>query len=95
MSLMDVSVSELRANLSEWVRRARDGEDVVITDHGTPVARLAALESTSLIERLTEQGVISRPTAPRLPVSEIPVAKPTPGPPVSDLIRRQRDDEDL
>ncbi|OWY62475.1 hypothetical protein B7486_58235 [cyanobacterium TDX16] len=93
---MDVSVTELRANLAEWIRRAREGEDVIITERDIPVARLSALESTSLIERLTEQGLLSRPKSPRrTPASELSVGKPTPGPPISDYVRRQRDGEDI
>ncbi|MHB8294827.1 MAG: type II toxin-antitoxin system Phd/YefM family antitoxin [Acidimicrobiales bacterium] len=30
----------MRAELSSWVDRARAGEEVVITERGTPVARL-------------------------------------------------------
>jgi prevent-host-death family protein len=37
---MDVSVSALRAELKQWVERARDGEDVVVTERGIPVAGL-------------------------------------------------------
>jgi prevent-host-death family protein len=38
-----VSVEELRADLRRWVHRARDGEEVVITDEGTPIARMTGL----------------------------------------------------
>ncbi len=59
---MDVAVSELRAQLSDWLARVRAGEEIVITERGVPVARLVGLESVSLIERLTAEGKISRPT---------------------------------
>src|ERR1039458_8019004 len=39
---MDVAISTLRAELSTWIERARSGEEVVVTDRGTPVARLLA-----------------------------------------------------
>ena len=39
-----VSVAELKARLSEFVAAARAGDDVIVTHHGRPVARLAALE---------------------------------------------------
>lgn len=38
--LMDVGITDLRANLADWLRRVADGEEVVITDRGRPVARL-------------------------------------------------------
>jgi len=64
---MDVPVSTLRAQISEWVDRARAGEDVVITDRGVPVARLVGLDITTKIEQLTADGVISRPARARRP----------------------------
>lgn len=62
---MDVTVTALRANLSEWLDRARAGDDVVVTDRGTPVARLVGVEHATPLDRLTEQGVISRPRGSR------------------------------
>lgn len=85
---MDVAVTELRANLSRWIEAARDGNDIVITDRGTPVARIVALDSTPVIDRLTAQGVISRPRSSR------PVAgdrqRPRPKRAVADIISEQR-----
>lgn len=55
---VDVSVTDLRAHLSEWLDRARAGGEVVITDRGIPAARLTARDSTSTWERLTaEDGI--------------------------------------
>ncbi|MGL5852032.1 MAG: type II toxin-antitoxin system Phd/YefM family antitoxin [Phycicoccus sp.] len=58
---MDVAVSVLRSELSDWIGRARDGEEVVVTDRGTPVARLVAVDSAPLLEQLTRDGVIAAP----------------------------------
>jgi prevent-host-death family protein len=58
---MDVAITELRANLSLWLDQARSGHEVVITDRGVPVARLTGLNTTATLERLTAEGVISRP----------------------------------
>lgn len=62
---VDVSVTELRAHLSEWLNQARTGSEIVITDRGIPVARLAALNHTETLERLTAEGMIGKATAPR------------------------------
>lgn len=86
---MDVAVTELRAHLGRWIAAARDGNDVVITDRGTPVARIVPLESTSVIDRLTEQGVISRPTRPTRPVAG-DRRRPSPKQPVADIVSEQR-----
>jgi prevent-host-death family protein len=37
---MEVSVRELKSRLSEYLRRVTDGEEVVVTSRGQPVARL-------------------------------------------------------
>lgn len=37
---MDISVTEARARLSELMRRAEAGEEIVLTRHGKPVARI-------------------------------------------------------
>ena len=38
-------VAELKANLSAYLRRVRDGESVTVMDRDTPVARLVSLET--------------------------------------------------
>jgi len=86
---MDVTVTDLRAHLSEWLDRARQGDEVVITDRGIPVARLLGLTTTATLERLTAEGVIGRPAAPRRPQAS---GRPRPRPrrPVADLVSDQR-----
>ncbi len=86
---MDVAITELRANLGRWIDAAREGNDIVITDRGTPVARIVALDSTSAIDRLTAQGVISRPTHSTRPVAG-DRQRPTPKRPVADIVSEQR-----
>jgi len=41
---MRISVTDAKAQLTELVRRAEEGEDVVLTRHGQPAARLMALK---------------------------------------------------
>ncbi|PQM48170.1 Putative antitoxin VapB49 [Mycobacterium talmoniae] len=72
---MDVSVTELRAHLSDWLDRARAGGEVVITDRGIPVARLNAVDSAGTLARLTAEGVIGKATTPR-PVATGPAPAP-------------------
>jgi prevent-host-death family protein len=66
---MEVSVSALRAELADWVDRVRAGEEVVVTDRGTPVARLVSVDAAPLLEQLTKQGVLSRPRRPGRPTA--------------------------
>lgn len=60
-----VPVAALKARLSEYLRRAKAGEAVVVTDRGTPVARLGPLEGagalTGRVEELARAGLVRRP----------------------------------
>lgn len=42
---MDISLAEAKAHLSELVEQAANGEEVIITKRGKPVARLAPVQS--------------------------------------------------
>lgn len=39
---MEASVRELKTHLSEYLRQVAAGQEVVVTSHGKPVARLSA-----------------------------------------------------
>ena len=86
---MDVAVTELRAHLGQWIDAARDGADVVITDRGTPVARIVALDSAPVLDRLTAEGVISRPVRSARPIAG-GRSRPKPNRPVADIVSEQR-----
>ena len=58
---MDVAISALRAELATWIERARAGEEVIVTNRGTPVARLLSVDTAPLLDQLTQRGVVSRP----------------------------------
>jgi prevent-host-death family protein len=82
-------VSMLRAELADWIERARAGEEVVVTDRGTPVVRLVAVDTAPLLEQLTRQGVVSRPrSASRPTASGAPRVRARGS--VSDLVSEQR-----
>ncbi|MBA3982922.1 MAG: type II toxin-antitoxin system prevent-host-death family antitoxin [Acidimicrobiia bacterium] len=58
-----VSVSELKARLSEFIREAKRGGEVQILDRGVPVARLTGLQGvgTGSVDqrlRLIRDGVL-------------------------------------
>lgn len=86
---MDVAISTLRAELAQWIRRARDGEDVVVTERGIPVARLSPVDQESVIERLTREGVLSKPKSAERPrISAKDQVKATG--PVAEFVEQQR-----
>ena len=44
---MQISVTEAKGQLTELLRRSESGEDVVLTRHGRPVARLVPVRVTT------------------------------------------------
>jgi len=46
-----VTVAELKAKLSEYLRRVEGGEPIVVVRHGTPVARLEQIAGAHLSVR--------------------------------------------
>lgn len=57
---MEVGIRELRADLSRWIKRVRDGEELVVTDRGEPVARIVPANGRSRLDELIAAG-LARP----------------------------------
>jgi prevent-host-death family protein len=89
-----VGVRELKNRLTHYLRRARQGEEVIVTERGKPVAILQSLEKaahpTSLEARLAQlaaRGLVILPTAKRRRrFRPIKIA----GPPLSQTILEDR-----
>jgi prevent-host-death family protein len=98
--MMEVSVRDLKNHLSEYLRRVRAGEDIVVTSHGRAVARLSALECPEseaesdevLIRRMRSlPGGVRGATGKRLKPPDNPLAWPEQGPSLSDLVLADRE----
>lgn len=67
MAEQRVSIGRLKARLSEYLRRVRSGDAVVVTNRGRPVARLVGLDGESATEgrvaELVRSGLARRPAA--------------------------------
>ena len=60
---MRISVTEAKGQLTELVRRAEQGEEVILTRHGHPAARIVAMKAPvdkqtrkALLEALRKSG---------------------------------------
>ena len=51
-----VSVAEVKAHFSDWVKEAEAGEPVVITRHGKPVVALVPASDMEQLRRLRSAG---------------------------------------
>jgi prevent-host-death family protein len=80
-------VREVKNHLSAYLDRVRDGEEIIITDRGRPIARLTTLEpDTDRLQALIDQGAVRPPSAPRsLPVKRVSIKGS-----ISDLVADQR-----
>jgi prevent-host-death family protein len=55
--MISVGVKELKAKLSSFIAKAREGEEIVITDHGRDVALLTPLSrERRAVKSLMHQG---------------------------------------
>lgn len=52
--MLSVGIHEAKARLSQLVERVAQGEEVLVTRHGKPVARLMAPEASSDVSALAE-----------------------------------------
>jgi prevent-host-death family protein len=87
-SQVEVGVRDLKNNLSRYLDRVRQGEDVIVTERGKPVARLSALDHpTDRLAALIAAGAV-RP--PKRTTRHRPPRRITPAGPVSDLVAEQR-----
>jgi prevent-host-death family protein len=62
-------VRELKNQLSRYLGRVRDGEEVIVTDHGRPIARLVAVDASSdRLNDLVRAGLVRPARSPRSPL---------------------------
>lgn len=92
---MEVGIREFKARLSHYVRMARAGERVVVTERGRPVAHLTAAPSgvapalPASLDALIAQG---RVTAPAAAARWAPIAGARADRPVAAILDEDRDD---
>jgi len=90
-----VGIKTLKDRLSYYVRLTREGDNVVITDRGTPVAVLHGLDSIEndagieeAIASLAKRGFLRLPLKKHHPLKVKPVK--IKGEPLSDTITKER-----
>jgi prevent-host-death family protein len=55
---VEVGIRELRADLSRWLKRVQQGEEVLITDRGKPIARIVQADGRSRLDELIAAGIV-------------------------------------
>ena len=65
---IEVGIRELKNQLSRYIDQVREGKEVIVTEHGRPVARLTTLtESDDRLQRLIESGAVRPALRPKNP----------------------------
>ena len=85
-----VGVRELKNQLSSFLDRVKAGEDITVTEHGRPIARLSAIEpDVDRMAELVAAGIVQPSTSSRrqLPRKRV---KLTPGSSLADNVAEQR-----
>lgn len=57
-TVTEAGIRELRNHLSKYLDRVRDGEELVVTDRGTAIARLVPIGQPRAYDRLVDEGLI-------------------------------------
>ena len=83
----EVGVRELKNRLSAYLERVKAGEEIVVTDRGTPIAKLVAIDrGTERLNQLIAAGLVVPPRRPKSKARPSIKANGT----VSDLLAEQK-----
>lgn len=86
--MIKVSVTELKARLSKYLRLVKAGETVEVMERSVPIARLAAVHhggGDERLERLIATGVVTAPAEEPRTLHDVPLV-PTTGDVVEALV---------
>jgi prevent-host-death family protein len=92
MTADEVSVRELRQNLSVYLRRVREGDTFAVTSRGERVAVLAPIRGGSRLDRLIAAGAVSPPARPWTDLAPPPAGGESPRA-LTNALLAQRDEE--
>ena len=89
-----VGVRELKNRLTQYLRRTKRGEEVIVTERGRPIALLQPIQSAehvasleARLAKLAAQGLVTLPT--HKPLKRVRLVKVS-GPPISKTILEDR-----
>ncbi len=89
---MTVTIRELKNRLSEFLRRVQAGEELVVTDHGRPVATVVPVKADGLtveqrLQLMSSAGELTNPQVRSLKWTSPVVVR---GRPLSRTIQEDR-----
>jgi prevent-host-death family protein len=66
--MQTVNIADLKNNLSAWLEQVRNGEELIVKDRNTPIARVMPLTSGEDLD--TEESALVAAGLMRLPLDE-------------------------
>jgi prevent-host-death family protein len=84
--MAEVGIRELRNNLSRYLERIQQGEEVVVTDRGRAIARVLPMSGERTIDRLIREGKVTPASTRERRLPKRVTARGT----VSPLVTEQR-----
>ena len=91
--MITAGIRDLRNHLSQHLKAVRNGDEIVVTDHGEPIARIVKEPRKEpswrdKIAPLAAKGLVRLPTRER--ERDIPRPRSLPGKPLSEIIVEDR-----
>ncbi|MGK2931675.1 MAG: type II toxin-antitoxin system Phd/YefM family antitoxin [Solirubrobacterales bacterium] len=73
-----IGVAELKSKLSEYLAQVKAGEEIVVTEHGRPVAKLvkASPDADDGLDDLVRRGIVKRGSGEPIPDSFFDAPRP-------------------
>jgi prevent-host-death family protein len=92
--MVQVSVRELKANLGEYLRRAGEGESILVTNRGKPIATVVAPRKAKMtidekLDELERRGILRRGRG-KLKLPKKLIRLKGEGPTVSEMVLEDR-----
>jgi len=84
---MEVGIRDLKNNLSRYLAKLVDGDEIVVTDRGRAIAKIIPTGTERTIDRLIDQGIVVPASSVKRPA---PRKRVRANKPVSPLVGEQR-----
>ncbi len=88
---MQVGIRELKNGLSRYIAQVRGGQEVIVTDRGTAVARLIPIDRRRALDELIAEGLVEPALPQEAQGAPVPTVKLSgDGPTMAEYVSQQR-----
>lgn len=92
--MSSVGIKELKNRLTQYLRRTKQGDEIIVTERGHPIALIQSIQSAGQIAsldarlaRLAARGLVTLPT--HKPLKRVRLVRVS-GPPISRTVLEDR-----